>query len=65
MLLFETRTVKKLLARNVMYDPRIRKYNETDETVVIPSDYEGGCASVTVKFISSSMYWISMGEGRR
>ncbi|XP_067679331.1 uncharacterized protein [Haliotis asinina] len=41
MLLFETRSVRQLLARNVMYDPRIRKYNETDETIVIPSEYEG------------------------
>ena len=40
-LLYSQRTVRKLLARNVLYDSRARRYAETDETVVIPSDYPG------------------------
>ncbi|ESO94082.1 hypothetical protein LOTGIDRAFT_239541 [Lottia gigantea] len=41
MLLYESRTVRKLLARNVLYDERAKKFGETDETVVIPADYQG------------------------
>ncbi|KAL8625702.1 hypothetical protein ACOMHN_043977 [Nucella lapillus] len=40
-LLYSQRTIRKLLARNVLPDPRSRRYAETDETIVIPSDYSG------------------------
>ena len=40
-LLFESRTVRKLLARNVVLDPLTGKFTENDETVVIPRDYDG------------------------
>ena len=41
LLLYDRRTVRKLLARNVIYDPVSHRYMENDETVVIPQDYEG------------------------
>lgn len=40
-LLFEKRTIRKLLARNVIFDQNLKKYSETNETIVIPADYEG------------------------
>lgn len=40
-LLFESRTVRKLLARNVILDHTTGKFTENDDTVVIPKDYEG------------------------
>ncbi|XP_076441165.1 uncharacterized protein LOC143280414 [Babylonia areolata] len=40
-MLHSQRTIRKLLARNVLMDPRTRRYTETDETIVIPSDYAG------------------------
>lgn len=40
-LLFDKRTIRKLLARNVTFDPQLQRYTENDETVVIPADYEG------------------------
>ncbi|KAK3767193.1 hypothetical protein RRG08_018063 [Elysia crispata] len=41
LLLYDQRTIRKLLARNVLSDPRNGRYRETDETIVIPADYEG------------------------
>ncbi|RUS68822.1 hypothetical protein EGW08_023417, partial [Elysia chlorotica] len=41
LLLYDQRTIRKLLARNVLSDPRSGRYTETDETIVIPADYEG------------------------
>ena len=41
MLLYEQRTIRKLLARNVLSDARTGRYSETDESVVIPADYQG------------------------
>jgi len=41
LLLYNKRTIRKLLARNVTYDPRTLRYVENDETVVIPADYDG------------------------
>lgn len=41
LLLFDSRTVRKLLARNVICDPVTGKFTENDDTVVIPNDYEG------------------------
>ncbi|GFO03738.1 hypothetical protein PoB_003024300 [Plakobranchus ocellatus] len=41
LLLYDQRTIRKLLARNVLSDPRNGRYTETDETIVIPADYEG------------------------
>lgn len=41
LLLFDSRTVRKLLARNVVSDPVSGKFTENDDTVVIPKDYEG------------------------
>ncbi|GFR93309.1 hypothetical protein ElyMa_000889100 [Elysia marginata] len=41
LLLYDQRTIRKLLARNVLSDPRNGRYSETDETIVIPADYEG------------------------
>ncbi|XP_050414773.1 uncharacterized protein LOC126828811 [Patella vulgata] len=40
-LFYKTRTIRKLLARNVLFDTRVERFGETDETVVIPEDYEG------------------------
>lgn len=40
-LLFDSRTVRKLLARNVVVDPMTGKFTENDDTVVIPRDYDG------------------------
>lgn len=40
-LLFDSRTVRKLLARNVIVDPMTGKFTENEDTVVIPKDYEG------------------------
>ena len=40
-LLFDTRTMRKLLARNVLWNRITHRYAETDETIVIPEDYEG------------------------
>lgn len=41
LLLHDKRTIRKLLARNVVLDPATQRYSENDETVVIPSDYDG------------------------
>lgn len=41
LLLFDSRTVRKLLARNVIIDPVTGKFTENEDTVVIPKDYEG------------------------
>ena len=41
MLIYEQRSIRKLLARNVLTDARTGRYNETDESVVIPADYAG------------------------
>ncbi|KAL4235988.1 hypothetical protein ACF0H5_004376 [Mactra antiquata] len=41
LLLFDSRTVRKLLARNVILDPTTGKFTENDDTVVIPNDYDG------------------------
>ncbi|KAL5021269.1 hypothetical protein ScPMuIL_000424 [Solemya velum] len=41
LLLFDSKTVRKLLARNVVFDHATQKYSESDETIIIPSDYEG------------------------
>ena len=40
-LLFESRAVRKLLARNVVLDPLTGRFTENDDTVTIPNDYEG------------------------
>lgn len=40
-LLHDKRTIRKLLARNVVLNPATQRYSENDETVVIPSDYDG------------------------
>lgn len=40
-LLHDKRTIRKLLARNVVLDPTTHRYSENDETVVIPADYDG------------------------
>lgn len=40
-LLSDSRTVRKLLARNVVLDPVTGKFTENEDTVVIPKDYEG------------------------
>ncbi|KAK3089627.1 hypothetical protein FSP39_005179 [Pinctada imbricata] len=40
-LLYEKKTIRKLLARNVVNDPVTQHYTENDETIVIPADYEG------------------------
>lgn len=40
-LLFDSRAVRKLLARNVIVDPLSGKFTENDDTVVIPKDYDG------------------------
>nr|KAG5714091.1 hypothetical protein BaRGS_020419 [Batillaria attramentaria] len=47
LLLYSQRTVRKLLARNVLLDPRTGRYAETDETVVIPADYEDGISGMS------------------
>ena len=52
-LLYSQRTVRKLLARNVLLDPRTQRYTETDETIVIPSDYPGKDTSL----------WVCRGRG--
>ena len=41
LLLFDSRTIRKLLARNVVFDSPSGKFTENDDTVVIPKDYEG------------------------
>ncbi|KAK3591239.1 hypothetical protein CHS0354_010604 [Potamilus streckersoni] len=41
LLLYESRMVEKLLARNVVIDPLNGRFTENDQTVVIPRDYEG------------------------
>ena len=41
LLLFDSRTIRKLLARNVVFDTTAGKFTENDDTVVIPKDYEG------------------------
>ncbi|KAL3869443.1 hypothetical protein ACJMK2_042124 [Sinanodonta woodiana] len=41
LLLYESRMVEKLLARNVVIDPLTGRFTENDQTVVIPRDYEG------------------------
>ena len=48
LLLYSQRTIRKLLARNVLLDPRTHRYTETDETIVIPSDYPGKRRSIVV-----------------
>ena len=40
-LLYDKKTIRKLLARNVVYDNAAHHYAENDETIVIPADYEG------------------------
>ena len=40
-LLFDSRSIRKLLARNVVVDPVSGKFTENDDTVVIPNDYDG------------------------
>ena len=49
-LLYSQRTVRKLLARNVLLDSRTQRYTETDETIVIPSDYPGEATCVPVSY---------------
>lgn len=39
--LYQKRTIRKLLARNVVMDPETERYTEKDETIVIPADYDG------------------------
>ncbi|XP_033737302.1 uncharacterized protein LOC117325293 [Pecten maximus] len=39
--LYQKRTIRKLLARNVIMDPETQRYTEMDESIVIPADYEG------------------------
>lgn len=41
LLLFDSKTIRKLLARNVIFDTAAGKFTENDDTVVIPKDYEG------------------------
>ena len=41
LLLFDSRTIRKLLARNVVFDATSGRITENDDTVVIPKDYEG------------------------
>ena len=41
LLLFDSRTIRKLLARNVVFDTTSGRITENDDTVVIPKDYEG------------------------
>jgi hypothetical protein len=43
LLLYSQRTVRKLLARNVLLDPRTRRYAETDENIVVPSTTPVSC----------------------
>ncbi|XP_062569082.1 uncharacterized protein LOC134231175 [Saccostrea cucullata] len=40
LLLHDKRTIRKLLARNVVMNPATQRYSENDETVVIPADYD-------------------------
>ena len=40
-LLFDSRKVRKLLARNVVVDPATGKFTENEDTVTIPKDYDG------------------------
>ena len=40
-LLYDKRNIRKLLARNIVFDSIITRYTETNETIVIPADYEG------------------------
>lgn len=46
-MLFDARTVRKLLARNVVLDPTTGKFTENDDTVVIPNDYDGKLSFIT------------------
>ena len=41
LLLFDSKTIRKLLARNVVFDTAAGKFTENDDTVVIPKDYDG------------------------
>jgi hypothetical protein len=40
-MLYDTRTVRNLLARNISFSTTSQRYSETNETIVIPADYEG------------------------
>lgn len=51
LLLFDSKTVRKLLARNVVFDTATQKYAESDETIIIPSDYEGECCPLHSLYI--------------
>ena len=46
LLLFDSRSVRKLLARNVVVDKATGKFTENEDTVVIPKDYEGMKSSI-------------------
>ena len=46
LLLFDSRSVRKLLARNVVVDKTTGKFTENEDTVVIPKDYEGMKCSI-------------------
>ena len=51
-LLYDKKTIRKLLARNVVYDNAAHHYAENDETIVIPADYEGNYSNRLVNFVA-------------
>ncbi|XP_060076652.1 uncharacterized protein LOC132556285 [Ylistrum balloti] len=56
--LYHKRTIRKLLARNVVLDPETQRYTEKDETIVIPADYEG-------RFLRLNSRTVKDSEGHR
>jgi hypothetical protein len=50
-ILAEKRSVRHLLAKVVVYEPRSGTFNESHDSVVIPEDYDG--KSMTQKTVSS------------
>ena len=41
LMFYDKRTVRKLLARNIILNSTSQRYNESNESIVIPADYEG------------------------